>query len=63
MKQNGSFMRRSLDKRFSSGDEKKVTCESSNKRWYSEDEEGLGDDDIETFLQSRCVLSHSLPSR
>ncbi|CAL9222836.1 unnamed protein product [Arabidopsis halleri] len=53
MKQNGSFMKRSLDKRCSSGDEKMITCASSNKRLYSEDDEGLGDDDIETFLQSR----------
>lgn len=59
MKQNGSFMKRSLDKRCSSGDEKMSTCASSNKRWYTEDDEGLGDDDIETFLQSRYVLSHS----
>lgn len=59
MKQNGSFLKRSLDKRCISSDEKKVTCASSNKRWYSEDDEGLGDDDIETFLHSRYVPSHS----
>ncbi|KAG7583781.1 hypothetical protein ISN44_As08g032980 [Arabidopsis suecica] len=53
MKQNGSFLKRSLDKRCNSGDEKMVTCASSSKRWYSEDDEGLGDDDIETFLHSR----------
>ncbi|XP_010517523.1 PREDICTED: uncharacterized protein LOC104792945 [Camelina sativa] len=54
MKQNGSFLKRSLDKRCSSGDEKKVTCTSSNKSWYSEDDdEGLRDDEIMAFLQSR----------
>ncbi|EOA31372.1 hypothetical protein CARUB_v10014546mg [Capsella rubella] len=53
MKQNGSFLKRSLDKRCSSVDEKKVTCTSSNKRWYSEDDEGLRDDETETSLQPR----------
>ncbi|CAA7017134.1 unnamed protein product [Microthlaspi erraticum] len=56
MERSGSFSRRRLDKRCSSGDEKKVTHASSSspgKRWYSEDDEGLGDDDIESFLQSR----------
>lgn len=51
------------DKRCSSGDEKKVNHapSSSDKRWYSEDDEGLGDDEIESFLQSRYVLSfHTL---
>uniref|UniRef100_A0A1J3HJ82 Uncharacterized protein n=1 Tax=Noccaea caerulescens TaxID=107243 RepID=A0A1J3HJ82_NOCCA len=53
MVRSGSFSRRRLDKRCSSGDEKKVTHASSDKRWYSEDDEGLGDDEIESFLQSR----------
>ncbi|VVA96772.1 unnamed protein product [Arabis nemorensis] len=57
MVHSGSFSRRSLDKRCSSGDEKKVTRASSSsswdKRWYSEDDKGLGDDEIESFLQSR----------
>ncbi|KAL1212166.1 hypothetical protein V5N11_028787 [Cardamine amara subsp. amara] len=53
VKQNGSFSKMSLDKRCSSGDEKKVTRASSSKRWYSEDDEGLGDEELETFLQSR----------
>lgn len=61
MERSGSFSKRSLDKRCSSGDEKKVThaSSSSDKRWYSEDDEGLGDDEIGSFLQSRYVLSHS----
>ncbi|KFK38159.1 hypothetical protein AALP_AA3G076600 [Arabis alpina] len=51
MERNGSWR---LDTRCSSGDEKKVThASSSDKRWYSEDDEGLGDDEIESFLQSR----------
>ncbi|KAL0699353.1 hypothetical protein Bca4012_055475 [Brassica carinata] len=54
MKRNGSFLKRSLDKRCSSSDEKKVTHQSSSdKRLYLDDDEGLGDDEIESFLQSR----------
>ncbi|KAF8094272.1 hypothetical protein N665_0367s0055 [Sinapis alba] len=55
MKRSGSFSKRSLDKRCSSSDEKKVThASSSDKRLYlDDDDEGLGDDEIESFLQSR----------
>lgn len=55
MKRSGSFSKRSLDKRCSSSsDEKKVTHQpSSDKRLYLGDDEGLGDDEIESFLQSR----------
>ncbi|CAN8269574.1 unnamed protein product [Cochlearia groenlandica] len=43
---SGSFLKKSLDKR-------KVTNASSEKRWSSEDDQGIGDDEIESFLQSR----------
>ncbi|KAF3542624.1 hypothetical protein DY000_02003757 [Brassica cretica] len=48
MKRRGSFSKRSLDKRCSSSnDEKKVTHP------LDDEDEGLGDDEIESFLQSR----------
>ncbi|CAH8343613.1 unnamed protein product [Eruca vesicaria subsp. sativa] len=56
MKRSGSFSKRSLDKRCSSSDDKKVThpSSSSDKRLYlDDDDEGFGDDEIESFLQSR----------
>ncbi|CAH2054716.1 unnamed protein product [Thlaspi arvense] len=56
MGRSGSLSKRKFDKRCSSGDEIKVThasSSSSDKRWYSEDDEGLRDDEIESFLQSR----------
>ncbi|KAJ0249620.1 hypothetical protein HA466_0150890 [Hirschfeldia incana] len=54
MKRSGSFSRRSLDKRCSSSDERKITHQSSSdKRLFLDDDEGLGDDEIESFLQSR----------
>ncbi|XP_010530678.1 PREDICTED: protein FAM133 isoform X2 [Tarenaya hassleriana] len=54
---DGSCSRRSLDKRYSSADEND-TCEASSsrktsKRYDSEEGEGLRDEEIETFLQSR----------
>ncbi|WZZ65819.1 hypothetical protein YC2023_077189 [Brassica napus] len=56
MKQSSSFSKRSLDKRCSSiNEERKITHQSSlDKRLYlDDDDEGLGDDEIESFLQSR----------
>ncbi|KAG2312241.1 hypothetical protein Bca52824_023798 [Brassica carinata] len=56
MKRSSSFSKRSLDKRCSSiNDERKITHQSSlDKRLYlDDDDEGLGDDEIEYFLQSR----------
>ncbi|ESQ49331.1 hypothetical protein EUTSA_v10021452mg [Eutrema salsugineum] len=52
MERRGSLSERRLDKRCSSG---KIThaSSSSDKRWYSEDDVGLGDDEIESFLHSR----------
>ncbi|CAN6809644.1 unnamed protein product [Brassica oleracea] len=48
MKRRGSFSKRSLDKRCSSSnDEKKFTHP------LDDEDEGLGDDEIESFLQSR----------
>ena len=50
MKRRGSFSKRSLDKRCSSSnDEKKFTHP------LDDEDEGLGDDEIESFLQSRYM--------
>ncbi|KAG2304285.1 hypothetical protein Bca52824_032936 [Brassica carinata] len=56
MKQGSSFSKRSLDKRCSSiNDERKITHQSSSDKilYLDDDDEGLGDDEIESFLQSR----------
>ncbi|KAF2581641.1 hypothetical protein F2Q68_00002710 [Brassica cretica] len=53
---SSSFSKRSLDKRCSSSnDEKRFTHPSSSDRrlYLDDDDEGLGDDEIESFLQSR----------
>ena len=66
MKQGSSFSKRSLDKRCSSiNDERKITHQSSSdKRLYldDDDDEGLGDDEIESFLQSRYICLFAIAS-
>lgn len=57
--------RRSFVKRCSSADENAARSSSSsqsrNQRWQPEDdEEGLGDVEIETFLQSRYYTLYSI---
>ncbi|CAG7884925.1 unnamed protein product [Brassica rapa] len=65
MKRSSSFSKRILDKRCSSiNDERKITQQSSSdKRLYlDDDDEGLGDDEIESFLQSRCICLFAIAS-
>ena len=65
MKQSSSFSKRSLDKRCSSiNEERKITHQSSlDKRLYlDDDDEGLGDDEIESFLQSRYICLFAIAS-
>nr|VDC76291.1 unnamed protein product [Brassica rapa] len=63
MKRSSSFSKRSL--RCSSiNDERKITHQSSSdKRLYlDDDDEGLGDDEIESFLQSRYICLFAIAS-